>query len=194
MSQNIVLIGMMGCGKTTVGRLLAQRFGRPLVDTDALIEERRGRSIPEIFAGEGEERFRALELELCRELGGRQGLVIACGGGLPLRDEAIAALSEEKIYTSSVKIKTELFGRRVIESLMDQFMPAAVKYDTEEPQTFIQQRTMDIISGFYKSMYHAEAAGKSGRERLYLRILMVTDYISGMTDSYARRLYKELFG
>ncbi len=108
--------------------------------------------------------------------------------------EAIAALSEEKIYTSSVKIKTELFGRRVIESLMDQFMPAAVKYDTEEPQTFIQQRTMDIISGFYKSMYHAEAAGKSGRERLYLRILMVTDYISGMTDSYARRLYKELFG
>lgn len=94
MSQNIVLIGMMGCGKTTVGRLLAQRFGRPLVDTDALIEERRGRSISEIFAGEGEERFRALELELCRELGGRQGLVIACGGGLPLREEAIAALRE----------------------------------------------------------------------------------------------------
>lgn len=107
---------------------------------------------------------------------------------------AIARLSEERIYTSSVKIKTELLGRRVIESLLGQFMPAAVKYDTEEPQTFIERRTMDIISGFYKSMYHAEAEGKSSRERLYLRILMVTDYISGMTDSYARRLYKELFG
>lgn len=107
---------------------------------------------------------------------------------------AIARLSEERIYTSSIKIKTELLGRRVIESLMGQFMPAAVKYDTEEPLTFIERRTMDIISGFYKSMYHSEAAGKSRRERLYLRILMITDYISGMTDSYARRLYKELFG
>ena len=92
MTKNIVLIGMMGCGKTTVGRLLAQRLGRPLIDTDALIEQRQGRSIPDIFAQGGEKAFRALELELCRELSGRHGLVIACGGGLPLRDEAIAAL------------------------------------------------------------------------------------------------------
>ncbi len=90
--KNIILIGMMGCGKTTVGKLLSQRFGRPLADTDALIEARQGRSIPDIFAQDGEERFRALELELCRELGGRQGLIIACGGGLPLQEEAIAAL------------------------------------------------------------------------------------------------------
>jgi dGTPase len=69
-----------------------------------------------------------------------------------------------------------------------------VKYDTAEEQTFIERRTMDIISGFYKSMYHAEAEGKSREERLYLRILMVTDYISGMTDNYAKRLYMELFG
>lgn len=107
---------------------------------------------------------------------------------------AIAALSESLIYTSSLKIKTELFGRRVIDSLLSQFMPAAVKYDTEEEQTFIDRRIMDIISGFYKSMYHAEAEGKDRGERLYLRILMVTDYISGMTDNYAKRLYKELFG
>lgn len=92
MPKNIVLIGMMGSGKTTVGRLLAQRFDRPLADTDALIEERQGRSISDIFATDGEAHFRALELELCRELGGHQGLVIACGGGLPLQDEAIAAL------------------------------------------------------------------------------------------------------
>ena len=92
MEKNIVLIGMMGCGKTTVGRLLAQRMGRELVDTDTLIEERERRSIPDIFAREGEAHFRALELELCRELSRRRGLVIACGGGLPLQDEAIAAL------------------------------------------------------------------------------------------------------
>lgn len=105
----------------------------------------------------------------------------------------IARLSENLIYTSSLKIKTELFGRRVIESLLGQFMPAAVKYDTEEKMTFIDRRTVDIISGFYKSMYHGEAKGKNEGERLYLRLLMVTDYISGMTDNYARRLYKELF-
>lgn len=94
MSQSIVLIGMMGCGKTTVGRLLAQELGLELVDTDALIEQRQGRSIPDIFARDGEPYFRALELELCRELSGRRGLVIACGGGLPLQDQAIAALKE----------------------------------------------------------------------------------------------------
>ena len=94
MAQNIVLIGMMGCGKTTVGRLLAQRLECPMADTDALIEERTGRTIPDIFAADGEARFRALELELCRELAGRRGLVVACGGGLPLQNGAISALKE----------------------------------------------------------------------------------------------------
>ena len=94
MERNIVLIGMMGCGKSTVGGLLAQRLGREPADTDALIERRQGRSIPDIFARDGEPAFRAMELELCRELSRRQGLVIACGGGLPLQEEAIAALQE----------------------------------------------------------------------------------------------------
>ena len=94
MEKNIVLIGMMGCGKSTVGRLLARRLGRELADTDGLIEARTGRTIPDIFASEGEEGFRALELEVCRELSGRQGLVVACGGGLPTQEKAIAALKE----------------------------------------------------------------------------------------------------
>ena len=94
MSGHIVLIGMMGCGKTSVGRLLSRRFVRPLADTDALIEAREGRSIPDIFARDGEERFRALELELSLELSAQDGLIIACGGGLPLRDGAIAALKK----------------------------------------------------------------------------------------------------
>ena len=94
MDKNIVLIGMMGSGKTTVGAMLARRLCRPFVDTDALIEEREGRSIPDIFARDGEEVFRALELELARELSGQSGLVIACGGGLPTRDGAIDALKQ----------------------------------------------------------------------------------------------------
>ena len=94
MEKNIVLIGMMGSGKTTVGGLLARRLRRPFLDTDALIEEREGRSIPDIFARDGEEAFRTLELEVSRELSGKSGLVIACGGGLPTRDGAIRALKE----------------------------------------------------------------------------------------------------
>ena len=106
---------------------------------------------------------------------------------------AISQLSEQMIYTSPVKIKTELFGRRVIESLLGQFMPAAVRFDTDDKMTFIDCRTIDIISGFYKSMYKAQSDGRDESEKLYLRILMVTDYISGMTDSYAKRLYNGLF-
>ena len=94
MDKNIVLIGMMGSGKTTVGRLLAGCLSRPFVDTDALIEEREGRSVPDIFARDGEDAFRVLELEAAREMSGQSGLIIACGGGLPLREEAISALKE----------------------------------------------------------------------------------------------------
>ena len=94
MDKNVVLIGMMGSGKTTVGKLLSRRLCRPFIDTDALIEERAGRSIPDIFEQDGEDAFRALELELAQELSGQCGLVIACGGGLPTRDRAIAALKQ----------------------------------------------------------------------------------------------------
>lgn len=90
--QNIVLIGMMGCGKSTVGALLAERLGRRLVDTDELIVEREGRSINEIFAAEGEGYFRDQELGVSEELARESALVIACGGGLPLRCDCIASL------------------------------------------------------------------------------------------------------
>lgn len=92
--DNVILIGMMGCGKTTVGGLLAKLLGRELVDTDALIEQQEGRTISDIFAAEGESYFRSLELRVCQKLARRSGLIIACGGGLPTQDAAIAALKD----------------------------------------------------------------------------------------------------
>ena len=89
--NNLILIGMMGCGKSTVGRLAAEKLGLAFVDTDERIERASGRTIPEIFASEGEEGFRARELDVSRALAREGGLVIACGGGLPTRAEAIAA-------------------------------------------------------------------------------------------------------
>lgn len=84
---NIVLIGFMGAGKTTVGQELARLGGFRLVDLDALIEERAGRSIPEIFARQGEETFRDLESEALRTLAGARRTVVATGGGIVGREE-----------------------------------------------------------------------------------------------------------
>lgn len=79
---NILLIGLMGSGKTTVGRIVAQMIGFQFVDTDALVVESAGRSIPEIFAGEGEVGFRQRESAVLRCLLGKRGCVIATGGGI----------------------------------------------------------------------------------------------------------------
>ena len=92
--NNLILIGMMGCGKSTVGRLAAEKLGLAFADTDERIERASGRTIPEIFASEGEEGFRARELDVSRALAREGGLVIACGGGLPLRETAMAPLKE----------------------------------------------------------------------------------------------------
>lgn len=85
--ENIVLIGMPGSGKSTIGRLLAKATGLELVDTDAMVEEKVGISIPEIFARDGEEAFRTLESACVREAGSRSGCVIATGGGVVTRAE-----------------------------------------------------------------------------------------------------------
>lgn len=77
----IVLMGFMGTGKSEVGRRLAQRLGRIFVDTDAMIVERAGKSVPAIFAEDGEVRFRTLEAEAVAEAVRRHGAVIAVGGG-----------------------------------------------------------------------------------------------------------------
>jgi shikimate kinase len=88
--RNIVLVGFMGSGKTTVGRLLAEKTGMPLVDMDSLIEARAGKTINEIFADEGEPHFRALERALAQELAGTEGNIISTGGGIVLNPDNIA--------------------------------------------------------------------------------------------------------
>ena len=90
--KNIILIGMMGCGKTTVGGLLAQKLNRVQLDTDALIEARESRAVAAIFAAEGEGYFRARELDISRELSESTDLIVSCGGGLPLQADAVNAL------------------------------------------------------------------------------------------------------
>ncbi len=92
--MNIVLCGFMGCGKSTVGRRLAENTGFALVDTDSYIEQQAGMTVRDIFAAEGETVFRSREHEACVTLGKQNNLIIATGGGAVLREDNVTALRQ----------------------------------------------------------------------------------------------------
>jgi shikimate kinase len=92
MQRNIILIGFMGTGKSTIGRRLSRTFSYPLIDTDQMIVEQQGRPIPEIFAEKGEEAFRDLETKALESLSKHSGHIIATGGGIIGRPENRALL------------------------------------------------------------------------------------------------------
>ena len=95
--MNIVLVGMPGCGKTTVAGLIGEMTGRPVQDVDTMIVQRAGITIPEIFAQSGEEGFRALETQVITEAGAQSGTVIATGGGSVTRQENYAPLHQNAV-------------------------------------------------------------------------------------------------
>src|SRR5450830_308279 len=92
--QNVFLVGLMGAGKTTIGRMLARKMGMRFVDSDHEIEARTGASIPLIFEIEGEASFRRREAEVIRDLCGQEGIVLATGGGAILNPDSRALLQE----------------------------------------------------------------------------------------------------
>ena len=96
--ENLILIGMPGCGKTTVGRLLAEMSGKTFVDADACLVEKTGKGIPEIFAEVGESGFRALETEILAQLGKESGLVIATGGGCVIQERNYPLLHQNGTF------------------------------------------------------------------------------------------------
>lgn len=106
--KNLILIGMPGCGKTTIGKKLAERLGRKFIDADDAVRERAGMSIPEIFEKEGEAGFRKRETAVLAALGKESGLVIATGGGAVVREENYAHLHQNGVI---------LYLRRALESL-----------------------------------------------------------------------------
>ena len=90
--ENIVLTGMPGSGKSTLAAELHRLTGKPVADTDKLIEEKAGKTIPEIFREDGEERFRDMESSVIAEVSARGGQIIATGGGAVLREKNVTAL------------------------------------------------------------------------------------------------------
>lgn len=92
--KNIVLIGMPGCGKSTIGRIIAAQTGKTFVDMDEEIIKKTGKPIPKIFEEVGETGFRDIESQVAAEIGKQRGLVIATGGGAILRPENVDALKQ----------------------------------------------------------------------------------------------------
>ena len=91
--MTVFLCGFMGCGKTTVGRIAAKKLGYGFCDSDELIVEREGMSIPEIFAEKGEPYFRQAEAEVIKSLCGKN-IIVACGGGAMLNPDTAAAAAK----------------------------------------------------------------------------------------------------
>lgn len=122
-TKNIALIGMPGCGKSTIGAALAARCGRELVETDALIVERAEKSIEAIFSEDGEDAFRDLETVVLADCSKRSGLVLSTGGGVVERERNLDLLRQNS---------TVIFLERDFSLLPDDGRPLTKKYGIEE--------------------------------------------------------------
>lgn len=111
MRDNVILTGFMGTGKTSLGKLLATKLGRPFVDIDKKIEDEAQLSIPQIFEQYGEAHFRELEKAAVKELSQRRGLVIATGGGTIKDEENIRLLKSSGVMICLTAEPEEIFNR-----------------------------------------------------------------------------------
>ena len=135
--DRVILIGFMGCGKSTVGRLLAERLGWELVDTDALIEARTGTPVTRIFRDQGEHAFRDTETEALASLEQKPRLVVATGGGAPAQPRnrkffsTTAAIFHLRVSLAAVRERTRGDAGRPLLSLSPNALRAL--YDSRQP-------------------------------------------------------------
>lgn len=121
----------------------------------------------------------------------REVMSVSRGNAL---SEALGSIAFEYVFKSQIIYKTEIAAGNMINFLLDKFVPTAVKYDTDDELSPMDKRIIYLISDNYRQIYKIYSNGKDDKEKLYLRLLLVTDYICGMTDSFAKRLYQELNG
>lgn len=150
---NIVLVGMPGCGKTTIGTALAEHYGRKLVDMDALIVKKAGKTIPEIFSEQGETGFRKIEADVAEEVGKEKELVISTGGGVIVTPENHDALRQNA---------TVVFINRDIDVLPTDGRPLSQKNNLHE----MYKKRLPL----YRSICHHEVDGNGTVEEVAERI------------------------
>ena len=141
--NNIYLIGFMGAGKTTVGHIAARLYDMSFVDTDDMIVEKKGMSIPMIFESEGEEAFRKIETEVIKALADQSRLIVSCGGGAAANEVNIPLLKQggRVVYlrTSPQKVfervgdsdnRPLLNGRRSVSGIEELMLKRIPKYES----------------------------------------------------------------
>lgn len=165
MRNNIILIGFMGCGKSTIGRLLSEKTGYEFMDTDLEIEQREGRTISSIFEKEGEEYFRNLETQVVEELLTKEkGMIVSVGGGLPVRSKNREILLQlgTVIY---LKTKPETIYERVKE---DTGRPLL---QTEDPKKRIKEMMQDREEKYREASHYNLWTDEKNPEEIMEEIL-----------------------
>jgi shikimate kinase len=145
---NVCLIGMMGTGKTTVGKILARQLNYRFFDTDVLIERVAGKTIPEIFVGEGEEKFRDWESQVLMELAACTRSIIATGGGIVLRQINWSYLHHSLVIWLDAPV--ELIAQRLLgdetRPLLQETDPISrLKYLLEQRRSLYAQADLHIV-------------------------------------------------
>lgn len=108
--------------------------------------------------------------------------------------DALGDIAYRYTFLSQPILKLEIAAENIFNFLMDRLVPAAIHYDSREPMSMMEKKAIALISENHRQIYHLYAKDKPEEEKLYLRLLLVTDFVSGMTDSYAKNLYQELRG
>lgn len=121
-------------------------------------------------------------------------LFVGRGGDVEKVMDLLRITAHEEIFQSGPILQLEVATACIVNDLLDKFMDAIIYYDTDAPQTSVQKKLVQLISQNYIKSYQVYAMDKSESEKLYLRLLLVTDFICGMTDSYAKNLYEQING
>jgi len=175
---NIFLVGLMGAGKTTVGRALARKLNKLFIDSDHEIEARTGVSIPLIFEIEGEESFRQRETEVIRDLSARSGIVLATGGGAIMRAE-----NREYLKTRG----TVIYLRASIHNILQR-----TSRDKNRPllQTADPRRRLEELSRQREPFYRevADIVIDTGRPNVQFLVHSILSQLDVQTDELAQEL------
>ena len=180
-NNNIFLVGLMGAGKTTIGRQLARKLGKRFLDSDHEIEARTGASIPWIFEIEGEASFRRREADVIRELTAQDDLVLATGGGAVLNPASRALLAERG---------TVIYLRASIGSILQR-----TSHDKNRPllQTADPRARLEELLAQRDPLYReiADLVIDTGRPNVQSMVQTILDQLAAMESARARRLGKQ---
>ncbi|MET0982096.1 MAG: bifunctional shikimate kinase/3-dehydroquinate synthase AroKB [Telluria sp.] len=176
-SENVFLVGLMGSGKTTIGRQIARRLGKRFIDSDHAIESRTGATIPWIFEIEGEASFRRREADMIRELTSQRGVVLATGGGAVLDAASRAYLAERG---------TVIYLRASVGSILQR-----TAHDKNRPllQTADPRRKLEELMAQREPLYReiADLVIDTGRPNVQSMVQTILDQLDALEGGRARR-------